>query len=227
MEIEYVGNELELFKNALNWKTYFSDKLMGHIHGDVLEVGSGICANTNFLQNENVSSWTCLEPDNELIQKAERVNNTSFINGTLDDVDKDQKFDTIIYIDVLEHIEKDSREVINSYEFLKNGGKLIVLSPSYQYLFSPFDESVGHFRRYNKNTISSLHPKCRPYRCFYLDSVGVILSLANKLILKSGSPTQKQIKFWDSFVVQLSKFLDRLIGHSFGKSIVCIWKREE
>ena len=227
MEIEYVGNELELFKNALNWKAYFSEKLSDHIHGDVLEVGSGICANTNFLKNNKVISWTCLEPDSDLIQSvSEKDDNIRFVNGTLDDMGNDQKFDTIVYIDVLEHIEKDSREVMNSFDFLKKGGKLIVLSPSYQYLFSPFDESVGHFRRYNKNTISSLHPTSSPYRCFYLDSVGVILSLANKWILKSGNPTHSQIKFWDKFVVTFSKVLDRMIGYSFGKSIVCIWKRE-
>ena len=226
MNMDYVGSELELFKNAHNWKRYFSGKISNHIRGDVLEVGSGICANTNFLKNDNVSSWTCLEPDQNLINEvAKRDSDINFINGTINDLSSNQKFDTIIYIDVLEHIEEDSKEVINSYNLLKDGGELIVLSPSYQYLFSPFDSSVGHFRRYDKGSISKLHPQATPVKCFYLDSLGVLLSLANKLILKSGSPTHQQIQFWDRVVVLVSKFLDKIIGYSFGKSIVCIWKR--
>ena len=47
----YIGNELELFKNATNWKKYFCSKIAEFIHGDVLEVGAGItfCAPANII----------------------------------------------------------------------------------------------------------------------------------------------------------------------------------
>ena len=110
MNMKYIGNELELFKNAHNWKSYFSGKLRDDIYGDVLEVGSGICANTKYLNNSNVTSWTCLEPDENLINSIEENNtNNIFVNGTIDSIKDDKKFDTIVYIDVLEHIEEDTK----------------------------------------------------------------------------------------------------------------------
>ena len=59
----------------------------------------------------------------------------------------------------------------------------------------------------------------------YLDSVGVLASLGNRLLLKSSSPTPKQIKFWDTLMVPLSKKIDPLISYSLGKSILGIWKK--
>ena len=226
MDYEYIGNELDLFKNATHWKKYFSNVLSKYIYGDVLEVGSGICANTNYLRNKNVKSWSCLEPDQSLISRVpETFKDVSLSNGTIDDLKPELKFDSILYIDVLEHIENDKEELIKSYNRLRPGGKLIVLSPSYQYLFSPFDEAVGHYRRYHKSTISALSPERSPLKCFYLDSLGVMLSLANKMVLKSGSPTEKQILFWDRFIIRISKILDKIIGYSFGKTIICIWEK--
>lgn len=111
MTTKYIGNELDLFKNACNWKLYFSSKIKKHIIGDVLEVGSGIGANTEYLikNNNKISSITCLEPDELLcanIKTTHSIGNvkaTEIINGTIKLID--QKYDTIIYIDVLEHIE--------------------------------------------------------------------------------------------------------------------------
>ena len=226
MKLDYVGNELDLFKNAINWKKYFSNVLSKYIYGDVLEVGSGICANTTYLRNKKVKSWFCIEPDQSLLERVpESFKDISLLNGTIDDLDPELKFDSILYIDVLEHIEKDREELIKSYNRLRPGGKLIVLSPSYQYLFSPFDEAVGHYRRYHKSTISALSPKSSPLKCFYLDSLGVMLSLANKMVLKSGSPTEKQILFWDRFIIRISRLLDKIIGYSFGKTIICVWEK--
>ena len=62
----YIGNELDLFENATNWKKYYSKKLKKFIVGNVVEVGAGMGGTTSFLQNSNVQSWICLEPDNNL-----------------------------------------------------------------------------------------------------------------------------------------------------------------
>ena len=66
--IDYIGDELELFKKALNWKNYFSKKFSKSVHGDILEVGAGIGVNTKFLARnpEKISSWTLIEPDEKI-----------------------------------------------------------------------------------------------------------------------------------------------------------------
>ena len=60
----------------------------------------------------------------------------------------------------------------------------------------------------------------------YLDSAGLIASLANRYLLKQNIPTIKQIRTWDSFLVTLSKFLDPLLGYKLGKSLLAVFQKK-
>ena len=64
----------------------------------------------------------------------------------------------------------------------------------------------------------------RRERLTYLDSAGLVLSLGNRLLLRSGSPTVKQVKVWDRLFVPVSRVLDPLLGRTVGKSIVGVWR---
>lgn len=229
----YAGSELELFSQAYHWKAYYSKIIQSYLGNDVLEVGAGIGGTTRCLCRGKSSQWVCLEPDSMLAEKIQ----TSIIRGdlpkccearvgTLADLSLNETFDTIIYIDVLEHIKDDVAEVKITDKHLRYGGNLVVLAPAHQWLFTPFDRAIGHHRRYNKNTLSAVIPenfKC--IRMSYLDSVGLIASLGNRFVLKSKMPNKKQILVWDKVMVPLSKRIDPLIGYSIGKSIIGIWKK--
>ena len=60
---------------------------------------------------------------------------------------------------------------------------------------------------------------------FYLDSCGLLASVANRLLLSQSIPTTKQIGLWDSYMVPVSRLTDPLIGFSIGKSLIGIWQR--
>jgi hypothetical protein len=70
-------------------------------------------------------------------------------------------------------------------------------------------------------------PDLRLEFLFYLDSAGLLLSSANRLLLRQSMPTKMQLRFWDKFAVPISRVLDRLLLGSAGKSIVGIWRRLE
>jgi hypothetical protein len=132
-----------------------------------------------------------------------------------------------LYVDVLEHIEKDDQELLKAFALLKKNGKLIVLSPAHQSLYSPFDKKIGHFRRYNKEMLIKISPPNLVLKkMFYLDSLGLFLSLGNRLLLKAEDPTTRQITFWDKLIVPFSRITDRLSFFSFGKTIVAVWSNE-
>jgi hypothetical protein len=136
-------------------------------------------------------------------------------------------FDSIIYIDVLEHIENDAEEIGFAVAHLRPGGHLIVLSPAHQYLYSPFDAAVAHFRRYNKESLSAAMTNydLECVKLVYLDSVGCLISLGNKLLLRSTTPTWGQMRFWDRGIVPISSVVDRFFGYRLGKSVLGIWRR--
>lgn len=228
---EYEGKELELFQYATVWKAYWKKYLQPYIKGDVLEVGAGIGFTTKVFSDLNFANWYCLEPDINLLTQLE-INlkgikkNYKNIHGTLENLDPALKFDCILYIDVIEHIEGHEEEMIKAFDRLKPDGFLLILVPAYNWLFSEFDEAIGHYRRYNKSELKEIIPKeLKKINLFYLDSIGVILSSLNKMILKEKSPTKSQILLWDRVIVRLSKLFDKFFFNQFGKSLIGVWQK--
>ena len=69
-EFSYVGNELDVFAHAVNWKRYLARVMRPWIAGDVAEVGAGIGANTQLLTAlGRHRRWTCIEPDPALAHR--------------------------------------------------------------------------------------------------------------------------------------------------------------
>ena len=146
--------------------------------------------------------------------------------GKLVNLKKSHLFDCILYIDTLEHIEHDKEELISAAKLLKRNGKLIILSPAYNWLYSEFDKSIGHFKRYDKKQLLMIKPASLGVDfIFYLDSFGVLASLGNKLILKKNLPNSNQIRFWDTFLVPISIISDSIFRFKFGKSVVAIFTK--
>ena len=225
-EFCYSGSELELFRTAINWKETLKRHIQPHIRGRVLEVGAGIGGTTAVLRTGREDSWTCLEPDGALASEIERSLPAVEVKiGTLDLLPEENRYDTVLYVDVLEHIEDDEAEVRMAVQHLAAGGRLLVLAPAHQWLFSRFDESIGHYRRYNRKSLQALaQPGLKPVRICYLDSAGLLASTANKLFLSQKQPTPGQIQFWDRILVRASRWLDPLFGYRVGKSVLAVWE---
>jgi 2-polyprenyl-3-methyl-5-hydroxy-6-metoxy-1,4-benzoquinol methylase len=219
----YIGNELELFAGATNWKQYWKRRILPYVHGDVLDIGAGAGATRASFLDTEFNTWHAVAPDESYARRISYPN-TTVTAGTLQDVSG--SFDTVLYIDVLEHIEDDRRELEQAIEHLRSKGHLIVLSPSHNFLFSPFDKAIGHYRRYNGEMLQALTPRgTNLTHAEYIDSMGMILSLANRWLLRSSSPTQNQIQTWDKLVVPLSRLMDPLLGRRLGKSIIAVWQK--
>jgi SAM-dependent methyltransferase len=229
----YEGKELELFATARHWKTYWSDKIGQHLGKSVLEVGAGLGANTSYLLGSKQESWLCLEPDASLIAQIpetlahqSRRGIVKSFAGTLRDLPPGETFDTILYIDVLEHIEDDHAEMAAALAHLKPQGKIVVLSPAHPRLFTEFDRAIGHFRRYTRKSLRACTPPGSTLVDIYaLDSFGLLASVVNKLFLHQSMPTLRQVEFWDRRLVPVSRWIDPFIGFAVGKSLVAIWQK--
>lgn len=225
----YRGQELDVFAYAERWKRYWGGTVRRWIRGDVLEVGAGLGVNTPVLYNADVRSWHCVEPDPALAARLARqvfsLPRCSVVTGTIAEC-AGSRYDTILYIDVLEHIEADREELAAAAALLRPGGHLVVLSPAHQFLFTEFDAAIGHYRRYNKPSLRACSPPdCVLTAMFYLDSAGILASLANRAILHRSTPTLRQIQTWDRWIIPISRILDALSGRRFGKTIVGVWTR--
>lgn len=229
----YAGAELDIFAEAVHWKAYFGRVLRPYLGRRVLEVGAGLGATTLALCSGEEQEWWCLEPDPALLRQIEvRIRASQLpaccrpVGGMLRDVPASARFDTILYIDVLEHIENDRAELEAAAARLLAGGHLIVLAPACPALYSPFDRAIGHYRRYTRAALQALTPAQTDLILLrYLDSLGFFLSLANRCLLRQSLPDRRQILFWDRLLTPLTALTDRLSGYAFGRSVVAVWKR--
>jgi hypothetical protein len=231
----YIGKELSIFAHATNWKRYYTSIIRPYLGKRVVEVGAGIGATTLTICDGTQETWICLEPDPVLRAEIDNLLSEGKLpaccrtqGGFVSDISPANPVNTFLYIDVLEHIEADRAELEGAAVRLSPGGRLIVLSPAFRFLYSPFDRSIGHYRRYDKKMFHKLTPRdCQLEKTIYLDSVGVATSLANRLILSQALPTVNQILFWDRKIIPITKWFDRFIHYSFGRSLLGIWKKDE
>ena len=178
--MKYPGAELDNFDKATIWRKYIFFQIKKFIKNSVLEVGAGIGSFTNNYKNipEHI---TLSEVDNDnlsLLKEKFKNTNINFSNHITKNID--EKFDTIMYLNVLEHIKEDNEEIINAFEKLNNNGYLIILVPAHNKLYSKFDKAVGHYRRYEIEFFNNLNIKdSELVKLIYLDSLGFFLYYLN------------------------------------------------
>jgi SAM-dependent methyltransferase len=230
----YPGDELSLFSHAQNWKAYFNKQLRPYIRGRVAEIGAGNGGTTEVLSINRHEIWYAVEPDGALLAEISQKKAGGLlpktiveVNGTIKSLGIAESVDTVLYIDVLEHIEDDRQEICQAALQLRCGGNLIVLAPAYQSLFSAFDSAIGHYRRYSLPQLRALTPPALVFRSgFYLDCVGACTSMVNRFFLHKQYPALSEIRFWDRYLIPCSVLIDRMIGHRIGRSVVAVWERQ-
>lgn len=230
---DYVGSELELFADATRWKAYWAALLSPYLGTRVVDVGAGLGTTAKAFTHLKFTRYLALEPDVALAAQmrdglclGKFAPTMEVMAGSSQDLRAEDQFDTALYVDVLEHIDQDGMELQRIARHLVPGGRIIVLSPAHQYLYSEFDRAIGHVRRYNRRTLLSAKPDgFEVERLFYVDSIGMLASLANRLVLKASAPTPAQIRLWDRGMVPVSRLLDPLLGFHLGKSIIAVYRK--
>ena len=225
---KYTGWELEHFDNSKNYRNYQYSLIKKHIKKNTAEIGPGNGKNLN-LYLKDATKIKLYEPQKKLfenLKKKFRKNKKISIFNQKFKLEKNT-FDTIIYLDVLEHIKNDKEEILKSFKSLKKGGNLIINVPAFPHLYSKFDNDVGHYRRYNYKMLVNLTKKIKfsSLRTLHFDSIGYFLSLISKIFSSNYKKNfALKIKFWDSLIF-LSKFIDKITMNSFGKSLLIIIRK--
>jgi hypothetical protein len=221
-KILYPGWELKYFDKAYNFRQYQFKLIKNHLSGELAEIGAGTGLFIPFYKKVT-KSITIYEPSINLFKILKRkYQNIRIFNKIL--IKNNKLYDTIIYMDVIEHIKNYENELEKAAAQLKTNGKLIVNVPAFNFLFSKFDKDVGHYKRFHKKDFVNFCKKnnLKIIKLKYYDFVGFILILFSKYLFK---PNHKKfgsnIKLWN-LLIPLSKFLDRIFCNIFGKSLIFI-----
>ena len=225
-KIQYSGFELEHFDAAFNFRKYQVLLIKKYLKGEFLEVGAGKGGLVVFYQ-KFLKYITLIEPEIKLfkvLKKKFKANKFKIKNQTIKKVNN--KFDTIIYYDVLEHIKEDLNEVKIASKKLNKNGHLIFSVPAFQMFYSSFDKSVGHYKRYSKKDFITLKKKTglEIEKLIYYDSLGLLFLIINKIFNLNQNNLQNKLYLWN-LLIPLSKIIDYLTFNKFGKSLLCVFKK--
>ena len=226
--MKYPGQELEIFDKATIWRKYIYSIANRYFKDNFLEIGAGIGSFTlNYCKNFQNVVLTDLDENNIKILKEKFSKNKNIKVENKEINEMKNKFDTIIYLNVLEHIEDDTNEINLAINKLNLGGHLIILVPAHQKLFGKFDSAVGHYRRYNIDFFKlNKFENTKIEKVIYLDLFGYILYFFNKIFYKEEVyPSKLKIFLWDKIFCPATIILDYITRYKFGKNILCVFKR--
>lgn len=101
---------------------------------------------------------------------------------------KSDSFDLILALDVIEHLEDDLEALMECLRILKPGGILILTVPAFMWLWSPWDEVLGHKRRYTCRSLlktiqeTGLSTKKLTYMFFFVFPMAALIRVAKRLL---------------------------------------------
>ena len=225
--MKYPGEELDNFDRATIWRKYIYFEIKKFIKGNILEVGAGIGSFTkNYINKAEKLTLSEIDLNNyEIISKKFKNNKIKITNKVTEKLN--DTYNTIMYLNVLEHIENDKDEINKAINKLQTHGYLVVLVPAHDKLFSKFDKAVGHFRRYEKDFFLNLNLKnCKIEKLVYLDALGYLLYYLNKIFFKEEVyPSKIKILIWDKIFTPITFFLDKILLNKLGKNILYVIKK--
>ncbi len=229
----YEGRDLEVLANMPNYYAWIMDYLAPCVRGDVVEYGSGI-GTMSALLAKSAGTLALVEPSSNLIEQL-RLRfaghaNVEVRNETLEaHVTRlsDGAVDTVVMVNVLEHIEDDRKALFHSLRVLKSGGHLVIFVPALQLLMSRLDQLLGHFRRYHKPDLINkiAFAEGDVLICRYFDLAGVApWFFLNKLLgMTTFNPTL--VRIHDQAIVPLSRVVERVIAPPFGKNLILVARK--
>jgi len=232
-EIEYEGRDLEVLADLPNYYDWIVDTFRPWLTGYTMEIGAGIGTISKRLA-KHVEHLDIVEPSAHLapmFPKALADNpDISFYFETLEKrlpQLANDTCDTVVMVNVLEHIEDDGAAVDELARVLKPGGHLLLFVPALQFLFSDLDALHGHYRRYHLGQLTRLLRR-RGFRIRinrYFDLAGI---LPWWLINTIGGKTDfdpKMVKIYDRLVIPMSRLFERWIKPPVGRNIIIVAER--
>lgn len=216
---------------AKNYHNWIYENIESKLGDKIAEIGSGVGNFTEFLLRNDNAKVDAYEPcakmhDNSKFLKNPRVHciNSNFELVTKSSADK---YDSVIFINVLEHIQNDFEALNKAHRIIRRSGQLVIFVPALQFLYSDFDRSIGHYRRYQRSKLIELVQNAgfKILSCKYFDSLGIIPWFLFMKLMGCGLSTQNTYAY-DRFVVPWLKIVEKTFTPPIGKNLLLTASKE-
>jgi len=218
---------LERLAEAPRFNRWMFDRVRPWVGDRVLEIGSGIGNLSQFLVDRASVVLTDTTPE-YLERLRERFGHLPSVEimrlylPTVDDAVAHRRFDTIVCLNVLEHVADDGLSLAAIRSLLDRGGRLILLVPALPSLYGSLDRALGHVRRYTPRELRTKfdHAGLRMEHLEYFNLAGLPgWWLAGRVLRRTLIPTAS-LRWFDALVPLFR--LERLLPWRIGQSLIAI-----
>jgi glycosyltransferase involved in cell wall biosynthesis len=151
---------LDAFSSAPNFNRWMADTIKPYIGKHVLEIGAGI-GNLSRILMGGRKRYVATDLDAEHLERLRaRLSTRPHLETAILDAARPEdglpfrgQMDTVVCLNVVEHIEDDLGALRNIHAALVEGGRAIILVPEGQSIYCSLDEELGHFRRYSEDQL--------------------------------------------------------------------------
>lgn len=164
IEDEHGAEILDRLNRAPRFTGWMADVIRPYVGSRVLEVGAGtgnmsvhLMPRTIYWATDVNRSYLDYLATLRATRPYMRVGYTNAMDGTT--YPKGQSFDTVICLNVIEHVEDDAGALHNIRDTLADGGRAIILVPCGPQLYGTLDEVLGHCRRYTPDQLVAVAQK--------------------------------------------------------------------
>ncbi|MFA6564539.1 MAG: class I SAM-dependent methyltransferase [Verrucomicrobiia bacterium] len=153
----HVGHEtLRRFEQAQNYNRWIADTLRPHVGRRVLEIGAGIGNLSELFLDSERLVLSDAETHYIALLRA-RFAGQPHVHAVHYDVSQTppvellaELFDTVICLNVIEHVQDDVQALRHIRDLLQPGGYALLLAPAHPWLYCKLDVNLGHYRRYSR-----------------------------------------------------------------------------
>jgi 2-polyprenyl-3-methyl-5-hydroxy-6-metoxy-1,4-benzoquinol methylase len=228
----YAGlDDLKVLSKSTSHIEGLLDEILPHTGQSVLEIGAGVGAITTALATKGRAVTAC-EPNAELFSILEQNTNSidaKLFYGNLCGFDihmeNANKFDSILYINVLEHIKDDIKELILAKSLIAPQGNLVILVPATPSLYSTLDAKSGHVRRYRKQELAAVINSAglRVSNIHYVDPVGCFAYWFLFRVCRVKNISPQVVSINSSIISPLSRIVSRISRNALpGRFLVAV-----
>ncbi len=223
--MDLIGKKtLEIMNKAPWYNGWLYSRISPFLGGQILEIGAGIGNFTKLLSKKG--QVTAIDYDKTYLSYLKRL-----VGGRAGwgDIEKGKyffrkkKFDSIVCMNVLEHIKNDKRALSNMRDLLKDEGRLVLLVPAHQFAYGLIDRDLGHYRRYTRDSldVKLVSVGFKVKKIFYLNFLGLAGWWFNGKILKKRVIPSSQLGIFDLVSRPFLK-LEEILYLPFGLSVVAV-----
>ena len=231
MDIEDIAYQtLRSIALCHNYNKWIYEIIKPYLGKKILEVGCGVGNLTGYLQEGR--KLVAIDVSSRFVayMKLDYPNvetyNCDIVTSQVISLKK-YDFDSVVCVNVLEHIEDDSRALFNMYELTKEGGYLMLMVPAHSFLYGSLDLGLAHYRRYSKKDLINKvrQAKFKIEKVSYFNTIGILGWFLNSRIQRKKTISVLQLMLFDKITPYLRK-IEKCFDPPFGMSLFIVGRQD-